>query len=109
MPDKALQLNVRMPLFASRHSDRSQVCIGSLEIIAGASDPTVYDRISELSEKLVDLCPQIDAIVHELEHSQLRQERLRRPLTSDQPGQEGTLETESAQRSDYEPAETSVS
>ena len=70
MPSKEFQLSLRIPLFTFRCTDQTQVCIGSLEIIAAANDPTVHDRISALSDKLVDLCPQIDAVVDELERAQ---------------------------------------
>ncbi len=56
-----------MPLFTVRESDGAQVSIGRLEIIALANDPTVYERISDLSEKLIDLGPHIDSIIADLE------------------------------------------
>ena len=56
-----------VPLFTHRGSDQNRVPIGRLEIIAPANDPSVYERIADLSDKLADLAPQIDMIVTELE------------------------------------------
>ncbi len=69
MSAKEFQFSLRIPLFTFRQSDQTQVRIGSLEITAAANDPGVHGRISEFSEKLLDLCPQIDAVVGELEHA----------------------------------------
>ncbi len=69
-PDKAMQLQVRLPLFARREGDGEQVPIGRLDIVARGNDPSVYDRISDLAAKLVDLSPQIELIVHEIEARQ---------------------------------------
>ncbi|MCG8650853.1 MAG: undecaprenyl/decaprenyl-phosphate alpha-N-acetylglucosaminyl 1-phosphate transferase [Pirellulales bacterium] len=67
LPDKALQLSICLPLFTVRTSNGSQIQIGRLEIVAPANDPSVYERISDLTDKLADLGPQIDMIVEELE------------------------------------------
>ena len=72
MPAKEFQLSLRIPLFTYRQSDQIQVCIGSLEIIAAANDPAVHSSISDFSEKLIDLCPQIDAIIDELEYNRAK-------------------------------------
>ncbi|NNE01254.1 MAG: hypothetical protein HKN47_28405 [Pirellulaceae bacterium] len=45
--------------------------IGILEIVALANDPTVYERIADLSAKLVDLSPQIDDLILTLEEQHL--------------------------------------
>ncbi len=66
-PQKAYQLCVRLPLFAHRASDGEFVPIGRLDIIAPGNDPAVYDRIADLAAKLVDLGPQIELIVSEIE------------------------------------------
>ena len=70
LPEKALQLVVRLPLFTRRHSDGEHASIGILEIVAPAVDNTVYERIAEVSNKLVELVPQIDGIVKQLESQQ---------------------------------------
>ncbi len=67
LPEKALQLHVRLPLFTTRTADNAQVGIGRLEIVAAADDPIVYQRISDLTGKLTHLGPQIDAIITGLE------------------------------------------
>ena len=67
MPERAFQMSVRLPLFTHQTSDGKPLCIGRLEIIAAANDPTVYERIADLSEKLADLGPQIDLIIADLE------------------------------------------
>ena len=67
LPEKVSQLSVSVPLFTRRHTDGSQVQIGRLEIIASADDPSVYERIADLSDQLMDLGPQIDQIVANLE------------------------------------------
>jgi UDP-GlcNAc:undecaprenyl-phosphate GlcNAc-1-phosphate transferase len=67
LPEKPLQLSMCVPLFTRRGTDQNPVPIGRLEIIAAANDPAVYDRIADLSDRLVDLAPQIDVIVAELE------------------------------------------
>ncbi len=67
LPEKALQLSISLPLFTQRTSDQAQVQIGRLEIIAPANDPSVYERISDLTDKLSDLGPQINVIVSQLE------------------------------------------
>lgn len=67
LPEKALQLTVRIPLFARRGDDR--LPIGRLEIVAPGGDTGVYERMADLSVKLADLGPEIDAIVTELEQA----------------------------------------
>ncbi len=67
LPEKAFQLVVRLPLFTRRHSDDEQASIGMLEIVAPAVDNTVYERIADVSKKLVELLPRIEAIISELE------------------------------------------
>ena len=67
LPEKEFQLSMCVPLFTHRGSDQIQVPIGRLEIIAPANDPTVYERIADLTDRLADLAPQIDGIVAELE------------------------------------------
>lgn len=69
LPEKALQLSVCVPLFTCRLSDHTQVQIGRLEIIAPANDPSVYQRIADISDQLIDLGPEIDRIVANLESS----------------------------------------
>ena len=69
MPERAFQMSVRLPLFTHQTQDGEPICIGRLEIVAAANDPTVYDRIADLSEKLADLGPQIDLIVADLQTS----------------------------------------
>ncbi len=66
-PEKAFQLTVRLPLFAHRASDGCNVLIGRMDIIAPGNDPGVYDRIADLAAKLVDLGPQIELVVAEIE------------------------------------------
>ncbi len=66
-PEKAFQLTVRLPLFAFRSSDGKYVPIGRLDLVASGVDPAIYQRIADLSEKLVDLGPQIELIVSEIE------------------------------------------
>lgn len=65
LPEKALQLSVCVPLFATRGP--VQVQIGRLEIIAPANDPSVYQQIADFSEQLTDLGPEIDRIVGSLD------------------------------------------
>jgi UDP-GlcNAc:undecaprenyl-phosphate GlcNAc-1-phosphate transferase len=65
LPEKAMQLSICVPLFAHRAGESVQ--IGRLEVIAPANDPEVYHQISDLSERLVDLGPEIDQIVSRLE------------------------------------------
>ncbi len=72
LPEKALQLSIRVPLFTHREADASQVQIGRLEIIAPANDPSVYQRIADFSEHLVDLGPEIDRVVANLESNKRR-------------------------------------
>jgi UDP-GlcNAc:undecaprenyl-phosphate GlcNAc-1-phosphate transferase len=69
MPEKAHQLSIRLPLFVHRAADGTQAPIGRLEILAPGGDKNVYERIGEFSEKLMDLGPQLDLIVAELEQS----------------------------------------
>lgn len=69
MPEKAHQLSIRLPLFVHRAADGTQAPIGRLEILAPGGDANVYERIGEFSEKLMDLGPQLDLIVAELEQS----------------------------------------
>ena len=69
LPEKACQLVIRLPLFTKRKSDSEQVSIGILEIVAPANDPTIYHRIADLSERLVALGPEIDAVIDDLESS----------------------------------------
>ncbi len=67
LPEKSHQLSICVPLFTFRAADQIQVQIGRLEIIAAANDPSVYQRIADLADKLADLGPQIDMIVAHLE------------------------------------------
>ncbi|QDT13117.1 MraY family glycosyltransferase [Stieleria marina] len=69
-PEKAFKLVVKLPLFTRRQSDGEQASIGILEIVAPAIDNTVYERIADVSNKLVELVPQIDAIIVDLEANQ---------------------------------------
>ncbi|MFK8112286.1 MAG: glycosyltransferase family 4 protein [Rubripirellula sp.] len=71
LPEKAVQLNICVPLFTKRSSDSSQIQIGRLEIVAHAESPGVYERIAQLSDQLTDLCPEIDRIVGKLESDRL--------------------------------------
>jgi UDP-GlcNAc:undecaprenyl-phosphate GlcNAc-1-phosphate transferase len=72
LPEKALQLNVQVPLFTHRASDASHTQIGRLEIVASGTDPDVYTRMGELSDLLADLGTEIDRIVAKLEGSKQR-------------------------------------
>lgn len=67
LPDRAFQLSVCVPLFASQRSSQAQLQVGRLQVIAAANDPTIYHRIAELSDLLIDLGPEIDRIVTNLE------------------------------------------
>ncbi len=67
LPEKAMQLSIRLPLFANRLGEPSQVPVGRLEIIAPAGNADVYQQVSEFTDKLADLGPQLNAIVAELE------------------------------------------
>jgi UDP-GlcNAc:undecaprenyl-phosphate GlcNAc-1-phosphate transferase len=67
LPEKAFQLVVKLPLFTRRMSDGEQASIGILEVVATATDNTVYERIADVSNKMVELGPQIDAIIAGLE------------------------------------------
>ena len=68
LPEKAFQLVVSLPLFASRQwRDESPIQIGRLEIIALAEDGLAYQKIAELGDQLSDLSPEIDRIVRALE------------------------------------------
>jgi UDP-GlcNAc:undecaprenyl-phosphate GlcNAc-1-phosphate transferase len=69
LPEKALQLNVSVPLFTHRASDRTHTQIGRLEIVASGTNPDVYERIGELSDLLTDLGIEVDRIVSKLESS----------------------------------------
>jgi UDP-GlcNAc:undecaprenyl-phosphate GlcNAc-1-phosphate transferase len=80
MPAKEFQFGMRIPLFAFHQSEQTQVRIGCLEIITLATDPNVHQRISDLSDQLIDLCPEIDAVVQELELA--RQEQADEALES---------------------------
>ena len=65
--DKACRMTMKLPLFVHRGGEEPPLPIGRLEVIAAASDPTVYRQVSEFTDKLEDLGPMIDAIVAELE------------------------------------------
>ena len=67
MPERALQLNLRLPLFANRAGENGPVPIGCLEIIAPADNSNACQYVSEFTDKLADLGPQINLIVTELE------------------------------------------
>jgi UDP-GlcNAc:undecaprenyl-phosphate GlcNAc-1-phosphate transferase len=67
MPEKPLQLQVSLPLFAVRRSDLSRVPIGRLEVISSAHDPGVHERIAALSDLLADLAIETNRIVERLE------------------------------------------
>ncbi len=65
LPEKDTSIRLQVPLFASRAG--IEVQIGRLELIAPAIDARSYDAISEISDHLVDLVPQISRIVADLE------------------------------------------
>ncbi len=65
LPEKETAIRMQLPLFASRAG--IQVQIGRLELIAPAVDARSYESISEISEHLADLTPQISRIVADLE------------------------------------------
>ena len=75
MPERAFQMCVRLPLFTHQTRSNEPLCIGRLEIIAAANDPAVYERIADLSDKLVDLGPLIDLIIADLEACHQKPER----------------------------------
>lgn len=66
LPEKTRQLSISLPFFTTR-SDGSQMQIGRLEIIAHATDQSVYQQVASLADMLEDLGPQIDVIVGKLE------------------------------------------
>ena len=80
LPEKAAQLSVCVPLFAHRADELVQ--IGRLEVIAPANDPEVYHRISDLSERLFDLGPEIDQIVSRIEDEKRETSAVEVPETS---------------------------
>ncbi|MGB7345809.1 MAG: MraY family glycosyltransferase [Pirellulaceae bacterium] len=93
LPEKAFQLVVRLPLFSRRHGNGEQASIGILEIVAPAIDNTVYDRIADVSKKLVELGPQIDVIILGLEAEHVARRNIQRqdsnvPLAADHPQSE---------------------
>jgi UDP-GlcNAc:undecaprenyl-phosphate GlcNAc-1-phosphate transferase len=68
LPERPHQLQVSIPLFVDRSTQRAtRVPIGRLEVIAGASDPDIYDRISELSDYLRELMSEIERMINRLE------------------------------------------
>ncbi|WP_165440463.1 MraY family glycosyltransferase [Rubripirellula amarantea] len=67
LPEKARQMNIRLPLFTHRTKDDTQIQIGTLEIVAAADHPEVYQRFADLGDQLAELTPQIDAVVRKLE------------------------------------------
>ncbi|QDT03197.1 WecA-like glycosyltransferase [Rubripirellula lacrimiformis] len=71
LPEKAFQMTVSIPLFTHRSgSDQRPTQIGRLEVVALAEDVDAYQKISELSDQLADMTPEIDRIVSSLEQSQ---------------------------------------
>lgn len=62
-PEKAFQMDVSVPLFATRADESDKVPVGSLKIVMPAGCSKSYINISELIDKLVDLEPQIETIV----------------------------------------------
>ncbi|MEM9587137.1 MAG: MraY family glycosyltransferase [Planctomycetota bacterium] len=71
LPEKAFQLSMKVPLFAHRASDQSVVPIGRLEIMTSGDSPEAYDRISDFTANLVDLGPQIDGVIAQLEKERM--------------------------------------
>ena len=71
LPDRANQLQLRVPLFANPGGKEEQVCIGRIDVIARGNDPTVYAEIAKLSDMLADLEPQIDHVLRALEQKNL--------------------------------------
>jgi UDP-GlcNAc:undecaprenyl-phosphate GlcNAc-1-phosphate transferase len=81
LPEKSMQMSLCVPLYASR-GVRGQVAIGRLEVIAAAGDSRIYERISDLGDRLVDLAPQIDRIIEDLERRKAVSGRTTRPRRS---------------------------
>lgn len=67
LPERANQLQLKVPLFAHPGGDGDEVCIGRLEVIARGDDPTVYTQIALLSQMLADLAPQVESVLRALE------------------------------------------
>lgn len=72
LPERALQLQMSIPLFARRGAEGTRVAIGRLEVIASAQQPNVHERIADLSDLLGDLGQEIDRVVERLERDKQR-------------------------------------
>jgi UDP-GlcNAc:undecaprenyl-phosphate GlcNAc-1-phosphate transferase len=85
MPEKPLQLQISLPLFANRFADLSRVPIGRLEVISAANDPGVHERIASLSDLLADLAVEINRIVERLERDKRKNRRDQRDPQLEEP------------------------
>ncbi|MCS7465462.1 undecaprenyl/decaprenyl-phosphate alpha-N-acetylglucosaminyl 1-phosphate transferase [Stieleria sp. ICT_E10.1] len=67
MPDRDKQVQVRWPIVITAGRNQNTVNIGTLHVVASATSPRIHERIADLSLRLMDLEPQIQLIIAELE------------------------------------------
>ncbi len=81
LPNPETLIQLKVPLFAGRGG--TQVQIGRLQILAPSVDSRSYDRITEISDHLADLTPEINRIVADLESATVDREarKARKPVT----------------------------
>lgn len=63
LPEKAVQMTLRLPLFAHRPTDGELISIGNLRVISAADDEAVFGRLSVMSDYLLDLRSELDSVV----------------------------------------------
>lgn len=63
LPEKADQMHLRIPLVAFDTKLNRDRNIGRLEVIARGDHPKVYDSLERLSQRLVDLRPQLTELL----------------------------------------------
>lgn len=67
MPDRGNQVQLRWPLMIKVGRNQNSVNIGTLHVVAEVNSPGIHERIADLSMRLVDLEPQIQLVLSELE------------------------------------------
>ncbi|MCC9601102.1 undecaprenyl/decaprenyl-phosphate alpha-N-acetylglucosaminyl 1-phosphate transferase [Stieleria sp. JC731] len=67
MPDRINQIQMRWPIIIKASGQSMGVNIGTLHVVAAADSPGIHERMADLTMRLVDLEPQVQLVIDELE------------------------------------------
>ncbi len=67
MPDRINQIHLRWPLVIQGSRKSTSINIGTFHVVADANSPNIHDCIADLTLRLADLEPQVQAVIASLE------------------------------------------